>query len=544
MSEDLATYKAAAHTNLAHGNFQDAVQIAQDAIQLIKKPVSGEAQVALLVFFYIIQVEARMRLGDIAQAEHDLLHSCKPLISSLSTASPLVHSYLFDSIQLSLCKKRYDDALQQLNDLIVSYKGLSSMTDTQRLKLARALVMQGHTFACVNRFTDSFQALAEARTIQEALGRTCEAALTLAHEVSSRLLSGDSTNCVEDLVVSCEEILAANPSWPGLPSIYHNIAVILNCEGRSQDAVDFLAKSANLAKVFFGDSSTNYTRELLSLAQTELIIGNVDEARKLVDTLSEKRIPANDGHLLFLRGDLAYFSNNFEDAIRFYRDATTALKHDGFSLLANDAEQALASCLQSAGYGKDSLVLLDRLAARYEKSFGDGSPRTSSVYVSLANVFRQQGRFKEAMMLYDKALTSFEVNYGRNHAFVATVKVNIAGVYISQGNYRTALTYLSHARAIRDSCFGGDHPLTIRVYLATAKAFEALFIENNPVYREAQSSQNPNINPHEDKVNYEDALYFYEKALQGSFAVYGDESAEVIEIRRCIVELKRRKRVW
>lgn len=593
--EEVQRLKAAAHSHLSRGGFGEAIEVAQDAVQRFRKPPASQRAREDLLFFYLVIVEARMRLGDVLMAEQELVTLAKPLVSggregarvgrgaspsrgasqasglsgpsgalgrsgpsgqsTLSSAlpetSPLHISFLFDLVQVHLCRRRNGDALdasQQLEYLLRKAEPTLSGPQARRagrLRLARTFVMRSHALSALGRLPEAFQALSEARSIQIGEGERCEAALTLAHEVSIRLLSGDSTNAVEDLVAACETIVGENPAWPGLAALYHNIAVVLNCEGRSQDAVDFLSKAASLSKTFFGEGSADYARELLGLAQTQLIIGNPEEAARLLTVIEEGGLPASDGHLLFLRGDLCYFQGRLDDAVLCYREAAAALRESKHDVLAQDAEQALASALQSAGYSRDALLILDGLAARYEKQYGDGSPRTASVYVSLANVFRQQGRHKEAGMLYDRALATFEATYGRNHAYVATVKMNIGGIYFSQADYRAALVQFSHARAIRESCFGGDHPLTVKTYMACARCYEALYFETGkggsegagggPAGSEARS---------EERVCYEDAMYFYEKAMQGSVASYGADSDEVRRLQKNMVELRRRKRQW
>jgi len=582
--EEVQRLKAAAHSHLSRGSFAEAIEVAQDAVQRIRKPPTSQRAREDLLFLYLLIVEARMRLGDILMAEQELVTLAKPLLSaqvergaspsrasqasglgssgrgqsSLSTpsaslpeTSPLHISFLFDLVQLHLCRRRNGDALaasEQLEHLLRKAEPTLSGPQARRigrLRLARTFVMRSHALSALGRLPEAFQALSEARSIQIGEGERCEAALTLAHEVSIRLLSGDSTNAVEDLVAACETIVSDNPSWPGLAALYHNIAVVLNCEGRSQDAVDFLSKAASLSKTFFGEGSPDYTRELLGLAQTQLIIGNPDEAERLLSVIEEGGLPASDGHFLFLRGDLCYFRGRLDDAVLCYREAAAALRESKHDLLAQDAEQALASALQSAGYSRDALLILDGLAARYEKQYGDGSPRTASVYVSLANVFRQQGRHKEAGMLYDRALATFEATYGRNHAYVATVKMNIGGIYFSQADYRAALVQFSHARAIRESCFGGDHPLTVRTYMACARCYETLYFEAGKGGQDGSSVGPAGSEARaEERVCYEDAMYFYEKAMQGSVAAYGADSEEVRNLQKSMVELRRRKRQW
>lgn len=557
--EQLTRLKVEAHSNLLHGDFQGTLQICHDVLQIIHRQPESTQHAEDQILFFLMRIEAELRLGLFQQAREGLEKHIPPLLALLSEEHPFNITHIFDSVHLELAMGNYATALKAAKRLITHIRAAQQTADDitrNNLQLARALLMYAHAAAGMNDFKDAFIALAEARNIQMSAGAECEAALTTAHEISTRLLSGDTTDAVASLVAVCEKILTDNPTWAGLPSLYHNIAVALNCEGRPSDAVDFLAKAASMCKIFYGEGSADYCRELLSLAQTQLIIGNMSECSLLLERVGSVSSMATDGNYWFIKGDVAYLSGDSETAVQHYR---TAIIHITNPVIKADAEQALASALQASGSPKDALLLLDKLASRYEKQYGERSPRTASVCVSLGNIFRHQARYKECLVLYERALNIFEETYGRSHAYVATVKINIGGVYYTQRSFRNALIYFTHVKAIREAVFGPMHPLTIRLYLAIAKTYEQICIELASTVTGMTASGSASLGPRsvgpttgnmvrqiagEERSSFEEAQAFYDRALKGCMEAYGPNAPETIEVRKSMTELKRRRRNW
>lgn len=557
--EQLTKLKVEAHSNLLHGDFQGALQICHDVLQIIHRQPESTQHAEDQVLFLLMRVEAELRLGLFKQAREGLEKQIPPLLALLPEEHPFNITHIFDSVHIELATGNYQTALKSAKRLITHIRSSQQVVGDitkNDLRLARALLMYAHAAAGMNDFKDAFIALAEARNIQMSAGEECEAALTTAHEISIRLLSGDTTDAVTSLVAVCEKILTDNPTWAGLPSLYHNIAVALNCEARPSDAVEFLAKAASMCKIFYGEGSADYCRELLSLAQTQLIIGNMAECTLLLDRVGSITSMASDGGYWFIKGDVAYLSGDSEAAVQHYRTAVSYMTNP---VIKADAEQALASALQASGSPKDALLLLDKLASRYEKQYGERSPRTASVCVSLGNIFRHQTRYKECLVLYERALRIFEETYGRSHAYVATVKINIGGVHYAQRSFRNALIYFTHVKAIREAVFGPLHPLTIRLYLAIAKTYEQICIDLASTVTGMTTSGSASLGPRsvgptagniakqiagEEKSSFEEAQAFYDKALKGCIETYGPEAPETVEVRKSLTELKRRRKSW
>lgn len=557
--EQLTRLKVEAHSNLLHGDFQGALQICHDVLHVIHRQPESTQHAEDQVLFLLMRIEAELRLGLFQQAREGLEKHIPPLLALLPEEHPFNITHIFDSVHLELAMGNYTTALKSAKRLITHIRTAQQTANdiTQNdLQLARALLMYAHAAAGLNDFKDAFVALAEARSIQMSAGADCEAALTTAHEISIRLMSGDTTDAVTSLVAVCEKILTDNPMWPGLPSLYHNIAVALNCDGRPSDAVDFLAKAAGMCKIFYGEGSSDYCRELLSLAQTQLIIGNMAECTLLLEKVGSVASMASDGSYWFIKGDVAYLSGDSEAAVQHYRKAVA---HIANPIIKADAEQALASALQASGSPKDALMLLDKLASRYEKQYGERSPRTASVCISLGNIFRHQARYKECLVLYEKALSIFEGTYGRSHAYVATVKINIGGVYYAQRSFRNALIYFTHVKAIREAVFGPSHPLTIRLYLAIAKTYEQVCIDLASTVTGMTTSGSASLGPRsvgptagniarqiagEERSSFEESQAFYDRALRGCMETYGPEAPETVEVRKNLIELKRRRKSW
>ncbi|TNJ29393.1 Kinesin light chain protein [Giardia muris] len=518
-----------ARAYMLQGQFTDAIDVSDGVLHILQRAPENEQHVVDQLYFLLLRAEAYTHRGDFGRAQTDLDEHVPPLLALLPEAHPYNITHTIDTLQLSLARGDCELAYRSAKRLVATVRGTDSDSSASaNAQLARTLTLFAHSAAGTRRFDEALLALAEARSIYVYLGHETEAELVRAHAVSVRLLAGDRSNTVNDMTEICEHFLQVAPTWPGMLSLYHNMATALKCDQRPGDAAQFLVKAVDMSRKLFGDPSPEYQQELLALAQTQLALGNVEECKLLLERVRKSQRAESDGHYWLLHGDLSLQINKIDDAVESYRKAVQFLPNP---VMKHDAEQALASALHFAGKFQEALAILDELAVRYE---GEETqlPRLASVYVSMGNILRQQGQFKEALAIYNKALSGFSKCYGPNHPYTATVKINIGGIHHAQQRYRMALGFFTHVKAIRETTFGDNHPLTIRLYMAIAHTYAAIYVE---------LASQTRVESDETRSAFDDAVCFYERALRACTAVYGSESSETVEVRRALGEIRRRR---
>lgn len=518
-----------ARAYMLQGQFAEAIDVSDGVLHILQRAPENEQHVIDQLYFLLLRAEACTHRGDFDRAHSDLDEHVPPLLALLPEAHPYSLTHMIDTLQLSLARGDYESAYKSAKRLVATVRGTESdLSAGANTQLARALTLFAHSAAGTRRFDEALLALAEARSIYIYLGHETEAELVRAHTVSIRLLAGDKSEAVSDMTEICEHFLRVSPTWPGMLSLYHNMATALKCDQRPGDAAQFLVKAVEMSQELFGDPSPEYHQELLALAQTQLALGNVVECRLLLERVQKSQRAESDGHYWLLLGDLSLKTNKIDDAVESYRKAVQLLSNP---IMRHDAEQALASALHIAGKFQEALSILDELAVQYE-SVDTQLPRLASVYVSMGNILRQQGQFKEALAIYNKALSGFSKCYGPNHPYTATVKINIGGIHHAQQRYRMALGFFTHVKAIREAAFGDNHPLTIRLYIAIAHTYAAIH---------AELSSQTRVESDETRSAFDDAIGFYERALRACTAVYGSDSTEAAEVRRALGEVRRRR---
>ncbi|EIE27806.1 hypothetical protein COCSUDRAFT_39376 [Coccomyxa subellipsoidea C-169] len=111
-----------------------------------------------------------------------------------------------------------------------------------------------------------------------------------------------------------------------------------------------------------------------------------------------------------------------------------------------------------------------------EGTFGEGSPRTSTAYGTLASILKHQGKeegLREALKLYETLQQIAEEVHGLRNSHAAMAHRAIADVHQLLKEYGEAVSHTEKAVQVAGSVHGRDHPVMESYWQAVAEAKQA-----------------------------------------------------------------------
>lgn len=138
----------------------------------------------------------------------------------------------------------------------------------------------------------------------------------------------------------------------------------------------------------------------------------------------------------------------------------------------------------------------------------------TSAIMSIGNVYRELGSYDEAIQFYNEAVTLLISKIGRKRHDVARLYYTLAQTLSEHKDYDQSLKMFAIAKDIFSSIYGDRHPETAECYFRIGLVL----------------NQVPNRNV--------EALESLQKARDRWLKEFGSDSANVIEVEKCIGEIE------
>ncbi|MBU6184685.1 MAG: tetratricopeptide repeat protein, partial [Rickettsiales bacterium] len=189
--------------------------------------------------------------------------------------------------------------------------------------------------------------------------------------------------------------------------------------------------------------------------------------------------------------------------------------------------------------------------------FGEEHQVTYLIYDKIGRLYKKLGNYEKGLEYQEKALQISKAIFGENHPDTATSYNNVGSTYVELGKHSKALKYLTKALEINKTIFGENHPDTATSYDNVGSTYmkynpeEALkyFLKGCSINTKfgipissgisvflGESEQSAHreciqyfLMSRKHKINYIKAIKSAEKALSIKKAIYGEESATVIQ---------------
>jgi tetratricopeptide (TPR) repeat protein len=212
--------------------------------------------------------------------------------------------------------------------------------------------------------------------------------------------------------------------------------------------------------------------------------------------------------LLHELGFVYELNNDLPNAILHYQKAIEVYApNDHHTLLPTLTN--LAGVLQKQGDLNGALDYYRR-AQKFE---GPIELNTIEQYNNVGTIFQQQKKYADAQQIYEKALKLSLDNFPTAQDIIADIYHNLAGLFYSMKDYAKALSYYEKVLAIEEKASIPNRSTLATTYFNIATTYEALKDSNK-------------------------AKYYTEKSIENAGLAYGNEHAEVQEIRDYLQQLQ------
>jgi tetratricopeptide (TPR) repeat protein len=152
---------------------------------------------------------------------------------------------------------------------------------------------------------------------------------------------------------------------------------------------------------------------------------------------------------LYWAAQAAKDRSDFARAEKTYLQAVKEAEHfpENDCRLSRTLED-LADCYEQQGLPQLAVPVRERIAAMYQKEFGEHYPRVAVALVKTALCYRTMGNSAQAEAYYKRALAAYEGAYSGDHVRVAEILGDLGQLYILQGEYDKAEPCYRRALAI------------------------------------------------------------------------------------------------
>ncbi len=241
--------------------------------------------------------------------------------------------------------------------------------------------------------------------------------------------------------------------------------------GLFTQAHSHLAASLKLRRGALGDDHINTLESEVALAKLDLLDGNLEEARPLLDHAVERlRVVRGPEHLDTLSamnvvGQLRYYERNYPEAEKIFRQL-----RDGFTRAKGPDDLETLGAIHDLGMVyKDqerpqlALPLLKQAATQLARTRGDDDPCTLSARRSYAEALERLGRVAEMEPMLDGVLKAQREVLGADHPDTARSLYDLGHLYRTRGQIDKAEAFLKEAEAGARAAIDPNHEVLAAV---------------------------------------------------------------------------------
>lgn len=290
----------------------------------------------------------------------------------------------------------------------------------------------------------------------------------------------------------------ASPYNPAMHARSMNdLGVVLEAQGKYDEAVDLYRNTLNIRRRLFGDSNRAVGVTLNNLAMATSRKGDFRTAVAIAETaLVVMRLVSGVDHQrsTLVQGNLANLKSQLGDvegAEREYRDLlprqvrVSGAQHPvtAFSQLN------FASVLRAQGKLDEAESLLVQSLASFEKAYGAEHNRVALALAALGGVRSDLGRHREARPLLERAVAMQRKLRGPTHRETGSAIAQLASLYANMGNWGEAERVMREALDVMAKALGEKHIETagVRARLARILVSQGKREEGLSLYRQAQT---------------------------------------------------------
>lgn len=236
------------------------------------------------------------------------------------------------------------------------------------------------------------------------------------------------------------------PNHQRTATSYANLGTSYTYFGEYQKALDFYLKALPVYLENFGENSSRLSALYVNIGI--LYAKKRDHKRAIDYYLKANEIDKNvygEGYMYtaynYLNLGISYHGiNNDSLAIKsFNKTAALSVKNQLHELHAASLYETGNVYYDSEQYEK-ALKNYEKAIERITTAYGDGHPRLSYYYNSMADIKKINKNYPEAENYLHRAIEINKKNYGEKHVNIAGNLNNLANLYRAQGKYEEALS--------------------------------------------------------------------------------------------------------
>lgn len=291
---------------------------------------------------------------------------------------------------------------------------------------------------------------------------------------------------------------SAKPYNPAMHARSMNdLGVVLEAQGKYDEAVDLYRNTLNIRRRLFGDSNRAVGVTLNNLAMATSRKGDFKRAVAIAETaLVVMRLVSGVDHQrsTLVQGNLANLKSQLGDvegAEREYRDLlprqvrVSGAQHPvtAFSQLN------FASVLRAQGKLVEAESILVESLTSFEKAYGAEHNRIALALAALGGVRSDLGRHREARPLLERAVAMQRKVRGETHRETASAIAALGSMHAAMGQWADAERILREAMDVMTKALGEKHIETagVRARLARIVAAQGKRDEALALYQRAQT---------------------------------------------------------
>lgn len=263
------------------------------------------------------------------------------------------------------------------------------------------------------------------------------------------------------------------PDDPALASLYNDLGLLVQDQGRLEEAVDLLRRAIAIRRPL--PRSVDLGANLFNLAGT---LGDLDR---------------------------------YEEAIPLYQEARDVVEqelgddHPYMAFVSSD----LAIAYSELGRHDESLTEADRALHLFRSSLGDESDQVANALQVRGSTLRNLGRYREARRDLEASLERRRRTLPDRDPMTAFSLTSLGALHLETGENAVAERYLREALAIREERLPDDHWLTAitRKHLGRALTAQGDHAEAEDLLLDSHATASAQYGPgHENSREVSDAL--------------------------------------
>jgi len=285
---------------------------------------------------------------------------------------------------------------------------------------------------------------------------------------------------------------------------------------------------------------TNISDNELKSALVALDQGNTDEAKALLESITEKE---DEGikpfaEARFQLGKIAEQEIDYETAFNHYKRAVQFAPDNSLYL------NAVGFLSNTLGQYDKAIEYFEKVLTSDLKTFGEDHPNVTTDWNNIGTTWHNLGQYDKAIEYYEKALTSDLKNYDEDHPNVAIDWNNLGSVWDSLGQYDKAIEYYEKALTSDLKTYDEDHPNVAIRWNNLGAAWSNLGQYGKAIeyYEKALTSDLKTYDEDHHNVavqwnnlgsawhnlgQYDKAIEYYEKALTSDLKTYDEDHPNV-----------------